>query len=440
MRQINILAVGTGFKPSTTLFTFFDNVNVDKFVYRANLIKLANNQLSYRTTINDPENAAFYDVATGSLMGSGNVVLTANNHAFITNIVSRAAYGSWSNATGGVRLVGSSSGAANIITTIDHFSGTAVSATSSTIVLDYSAGGSSNTADYVGQTIRIIGGTGSGTSAVISGYVPSTRTVSITGTWTTTPDATSTYSIGTLTSSVEGATAGIFSAPTDTFRTGEKLFRLIDSSTGTVESSTTNGDASFFSQGLIQTKQETSVSVFVPNVIRSDVTESRTSSTSGIQSQTSTSRSIRHVDPLAETFLINSDQYPQGIMLSSVRVCFKIKDVDAPVTLQIRPVNNGYPSSSVVYPYADVSLTPDKVKTSVIPNIDDPAKYTEFKFEVPVFLLPGEHCIVLLSNSIGYETFVDVGLAVVAGVAGIAIALITNRRVIVVDIRTGSVV
>jgi len=407
MRNINILAVGTGFKPSTTLYTFFDNTNVDKYVYRANLIKFVNNQLNYRTTIGDPESVAFYDVATGGLMGSGNVVLTANNHAFVTNIVSRSAYGSWSNATGGVRVVGSSSGVTNILTTIDHFSGTAVSATSSTIVLDYSAGGSANTSDYVGQTIRIIGGTGSGTSAVISNYVPATRTATITGTWTTTPDATSSYSIGTLTSSIEGAVAGVFAAPTDTFRTGEKLFRLIDDPRGTVESSTTNGDVSFFSQGLIQTKQETSVSVFVPSVVRSDVTESRTTSTSGIQNiQTASSTRIKHVDPLAETFLVNSDQYPQGIMLSSVRVCFKTKDVTAPVRLQIRPVINGYPSSSVIYPYADVTLTPDKVNTCVIPSIEDSAKYTQFTFEVPVFLLPGEHCIVLLSNSIGYETFV----------------------------------
>lgn len=404
MRQINILAVGTGFKPSTTLFTFFDNVNVDKYVYRANIIKFANNNLAYHTTISDPEDVAFYDVTTGSLMGSGVVVLSANNHAFFTNIIPRSAFGSWSGATGGIRVVGAFSGASNITANVDHYSGQAISATSSTIVLDYHAGGASNTSDYVGQTIRIIGGTGSGTSAVISGYVPSTRTVSITGTWTTTPDATSTYSIGTLTSTIEGATAGIFSAPTDTFRTGEKLFRLIDSSTGTVESSTTNGDSSFFSQGLIQTKQETSVSVFVPGVVRSDVTESRTTSSSTIR--TASSSKVKYKDPLAETFLVNSDQYPQGIMLSSVRVCFKTKDVSAPVQLQIRPVVNGYPSSSTVYPYADISLTPDKVNTSVIPNIDDATKYTEFKFDVPVFLLPGEHSIVLLSNSIGYETFV----------------------------------
>jgi hypothetical protein len=404
MRSINILSVGTGFKPSTTLYTFFDNTNVDKYVYRANIIKFANNNLTYHTTISDPEEVAFYDVATGSLMGSGVVVLSANNHAFFTNIVPRTAYGSWSGATNGIRVVGAFSGASNITANVDHYSGRAIAANSSYIQLDYHAGGSSNTSEYVGQTIRIIGGTGSGTSAVISAYDVNTRYVQITGTWTTTPDATSTYSIGTLTSSVEGATAGIFSAPTDTFRTGEKLFRLIDDSSGTVERSTTNGDASFFSQGLIQTKQETSVSVFVPGVVRSEVSESRTSTSSSIRTASQTS--IKYHDPLAETFLINSDQFPQGIMLSSVRVCFKIKDVSAPVQLQIRPVVNGYPSSSTVYPYADVVLTPDKVKVSTIPNIEDPTKYTEFKFDVPVYLLPGEHAIVLLSNSIGYETFV----------------------------------
>ena len=406
MRSINILAVGTGFKPSTTLYTFFDNVNVDKYVYRANIIKFANNDLQYETTIGDPEDVAFYDVATGSLMGSGVVVLSANNHAFFTNIIPRSAYGSWSTATSGIRVVGAISGESHITDTVEHYSGEAISATASTIVLDYHAGGAVNAtnSEYAGQTIRIIGGTGSGTSAVISSYVPSTRTVTITGTWTTTPDATSLYSIGTLTTSIEGATAGIFSAPTDTFRTGEKLFRLIDDSTGTVERSSTNGDASFFSQGLIQTKQETSVSVFVPGVVRSDVTESRTTTSSSIK--TASSSKVKYQDPLAETFLINSDQYPQGLMLSSVRICFKTKDVSAPVQLQIRPVVNGYPSSSTVYPYADVSLTPDKVKTSTIPNIEDVNKYTEFTFDVPVLLLPGEHSIVLLSNSIGYEAFV----------------------------------
>lgn len=402
MRQVNILAVATNFKPSTTLYTYFDNQNVDNYVYRANLFKFANNNLQYLTTIGDPEYVKFYDNLTGTYMGIGVIALTANNHAFITNLDSDTSYGSWSQATNGIRVIGQGSDSNNTITTWDHYSGLARSATVSTIQLDYHAGGASNTSDYVGQTIRIIDGTGVGQTATINSYNTVSQTANISTNWTVTPDTTSAYSIGTLTTTVEGATVGVFAAPTDTFRVGEKMFRLIDDPNGSIESSTTNGEISFFSQGLIQTKQETTISVFVPTVTRSTVRESRTNQTSSVRSVV---KGGGWVDPLAQTFLVNADQFPQGIMLSSVRVCFKTKDVNAPVTLQVRTVLSGYPSQ-VVYPYAEVSLTPDKVKTSTLPSLTDSDKYTEFKFDVPVYLLPGEHSIVLLSNSKGYEAFV----------------------------------
>jgi len=417
MRDINILVLGTNFKPSTTMYTYFDNQNVDNYVYRANLLKFANNDLQYETTIGDPEFVDFYDNSNDEYMGEGVVVLTANNHAFITNIVPDASYGTWANASVGIRAVGSVTGANNITTTWQHYSGTVRAATVSTVQLDYSAGGANNTSDYVDQTIRIIGGTGKGQTATINAYNTITRTANVSTNWSTTPDTTSSYSIGTLTTTLEGATAGIFAAPTDTFRVGEKLLRLIDDPNGSIERSSTNGETSFFSQGLIQTKQETTISVFVPTVTRSTVTESRVNQTSSVRSAV-----VRQgwVDPLAQTFLINPDQFPQGIMLSSVRVCFRTKDSTAPVTLQIRTVVNGYPST-VVYPYADVSLTPDKVKTSELPSLTDANKYTEFTFDVPIYLLPGEHSIVLLSNSIGYEAYVgEIGQVKLGGTTKIS--------------------
>jgi hypothetical protein len=72
----------------------------------------------------------------------------------------------------------------------------------------------------------------------------------------------------------------------------------------------------------------------------------------------------------------------------------------------LRPVQNGYPSSSTIYPYAEKTLTPDKVNVTAIPDMNNPNKYTEFKFDVPILLLPGEHSFVLVSNSNGYEAFV----------------------------------
>jgi hypothetical protein len=67
---------------------------------------------------------------------------------------------------------------------------------------------------------------------------------------------------------------------------------------------------------------------------------------------------------------------------------------------------NGYPSSSVIYPNGSVTLTPDKVKTTDSPSLDDANKYTEFKFDSPIYMQPGEHSFVLFANSNKYEAYV----------------------------------
>jgi hypothetical protein len=161
---------------------------------------------------------------------------------------------------------------------------------------------------------------------------------------------------------------------------------------------------------MVDTKQETSITVFTPTVQRSSVTEGFSASTSSIKTASAVDVQknvvVGYYDPLAQTFLINPNQYGQGVVIDSVRVCFKSKDATVPVSLQLRPVNNGYPSSATVYPFAEKTLTPDKVNVTTIPDMNDPNKYTEFKFDVPILLLPGEHSFVLVSNSNGYEAFV----------------------------------
>ena len=197
----------------------------------------------------------------------------------------------------------------------EHYSGLATSATSSTIVLAADASGANNET-YYGNTsnsniISIVGGTGAGQQATISSYVAGTRTVTISGTWSTTPDTTSVYSIGRLTTTRSGDVAGIFNIPASTFRVGEKLFRLIDSSTGDIPSSTTNGDASFYAQGLLQTLENTIVSTVSPIIQRTSVKDSRVTTTTS-----SVDVPVRGWwDPLAQTFLISPAQHPQGIFI-----------------------------------------------------------------------------------------------------------------------------
>jgi hypothetical protein len=402
MRARNVLFTASDFKPDTVLYPFFDNTTVEKYVARANRFILAGNGLNYRTTTSNTETVTIFNNATATTNGSAVIVKTSNTSAFVVNVTPTTPFNIIN-----ANLIGSSTSTSTRISGYEHYSGLANSATSNTVTLSIDATGANNEVFY-GNTansniISIVGGTGAGQQATISSYNASTRVVSISGTWSTTPDSSSIYSIGRLTTTRAGDVAGIFNIPSGTFRTGEKLFRLIDSSTGDIPSSTTNGDASFFAQGLLQTTENTIISTIQPTIQRTSVNDTRVNSTTSVNDVLIVNN---WWDPLAQTFLIAPAQYPQGIFIDRLRVCFKTKHDTAPVTLQLRPTVNGYPSSTVVYPYGSVTLNPDKVNVTDSPDLDDPTKYTDFVFDAPIYMIPGEHSFVLLSNSNGYEAYV----------------------------------
>jgi len=401
MRNISVLFTATDFKPDTILYPFFDNISQENYVSRANKFVLTTNDLNYRTATGNAETVNIVDNATATTNGTAVIVKSSNNTAFVVNVNPTTSFNIAS-----ANLVGAVSGTTHTISEYHHYSGLVQSATSNTIVLRLDASGADNEVLYGNtansNTVSIVSGTGAGQQATISSYNAGTRTITISGTWTTTPDTTSVYSIGRLTTTRAGDVAGIYSIPAGTFRTGEKLFRLIDVSSGDVPSSSTNGDASFFAQGLLQTQEEVIVSTIQPTIQRTSVNDSRVTTTTSSVSEPVAG----WYDPLAQTFLIAPAQHPQGIFLDRVRVCFKTKDETVPVTLQLRPTVNGYPSSTVIYPYGSVTLTPDKVNVSDSPDFDDATKYTDFVFDTPVYLLPGEHAFVLVSNCNSYETYV----------------------------------
>jgi hypothetical protein len=383
-------------------------------VARANKFTVSTNNLGYRTTTSNYETVVVSDSSTGSSpYFTALSAKTSNNEVFVINNDPLSTPSG--NTYVGKFLVGLSTGTSQLITGFEHNSGRVSSATSNTVTLAIAATGASNLASYVGSIIYIINGTGTGQNAIIQSYNSLTRVATITGTWTTIPDTTSFYSIGTLKTTETGAVAGVFIIPAGIFRTGEKTFRLVDTASGDIGSSTTNGDASFFSQGLLQTTEETILSTTVPQIQRTEVTDSRITTTTSTQRVV-----IGYYDPLAQTFLVSPTQYPEGMFLSKIRVCFKSKDTVIPITLQVRPTVNGYPSSSVIYPHGTVSLTPDKVKITDSPSLDDPSKYTDFIFDAPIYLQPGEHSFAILANSNKYEMFIaEIG----------AVDLVTQRLI-----------
>ena len=401
MREKSVLFTASDFKPDTVLYPFFDGITVEKYVARANKIILASNNLQYSTKTANTETIRVFNNTTASNNATAVVVKTSNNSIFIANLV----------PTSGLNLpnanvIGNVSGTTVRIAGYEHYSGRANAITSTTITLALDASGANNEGYYANTAnsniISIVSGTGAGQQRTISSYSAATRTATISSAWSTTPDTNSVYSIGRLTTTRSGDVAGVFNIPSSVFRVGEKQFRLIDVASGDIPSSSTNGDASFFAEGLLQTKETTIVSTIQPTIQRTSVIDSKVTTTTS----TVTAPLAGWYDPLAQTFLIAPSQYSQGMFIEKVRVCFKTKDATAPVTLQLRPSVNGYPSSTVIYPYGTVTLTPDKVKVTDSPDLNDATKYTDFIFDTPVYMQPGEHSFVLVSNSNGYEMYV----------------------------------
>ena len=105
-------------------------------------------------------------------------------------------------------------------------------------------------------------------------------------------------------------------------------------------------------------------------------------------------------DPLAQSFFISEQN---GIFLTSAEVFFeRIDDNGIPVTVQIRPVKLGLPTSEVV-PFSEVNLDPDQITTSSNGSVA-----TKFTFDSPVYLEGGtEYAIVVLSTSLKYRVFIS---------------------------------
>jgi hypothetical protein len=415
MRQINILFVGTSFKPSTVIYPFFEEKSINNNVTGANRFYLSNNNIQFPINYSNPQAITVKNKTTDATLGTGLVVHNSNNIVYVTNVTATTGFDN-------CKIVGGS--LSYDVTSYEHNGGKVQGATANTITLDVHANGAINISTFIGSNIHIVQGIGIGQDRTISNYDSATRVATVSSNWTIIPYSASQdtyYGIGNLTTDESGSIAGVFTVPEQTFRVGEKLFRLMNAESGDLISSWTSGDASFYAQGLIQTFQDTVISTIQPSLRRVSVTDNRTvtnrsTSTEQIEIRTQifdepTSQSFyvspqQIIDPIAQTFFVGSQQYPEGVFLDRIRVCFKTKDDVIPITLQLRPTVNGYPSSSVVYPYSTVTLTPDKVNITNSPDITDSSKYTDFIFPAPVYVQPGECCFVLIANTNKYEAYV----------------------------------
>jgi hypothetical protein len=113
---------------------------------------------------------------------------------------------------------------------------------------------------------------------------------------------------------------------------------------------------------------------------------------------------ITVLDPVAQTFIIDKDTYPNGVFLSSIRLFFRNKpSSNIPVQVSIVSTLNGYPTGKAL-DYSQVSLLPAEVKVSEGPQYLDSTTYTDFKFSVPVYINADTlYAIIIQSNTSGYK-------------------------------------
>ena len=206
-----------------------------------------------------------------------------------------------------------------------------------------------------------------------------------------------------ISSNESGNFAGVFTVPVGIFQTGQRTFRVDNRTVSTDSTSaTTYASANFTASGLATTSQALD---FAPSI------DSATNTFASTQFQANqliaTTFSYTPYDPVAQTFIIDKVNYPNGVFLSSVKFFFQSKPTttnDA-VTLSIVGTLNGYPNGKVL-DNSIVTLTPDKINTSSSPHYLDSATYTEFVFPAPVFIQPNKlYSFLLQSPSTEYNVY-----------------------------------
>ena len=186
--------------------------------------------------------------------------------------------------------------------------------------------------------------------------------------------------------------------PPETIETGKSRFVLTDESTSTtIEGvSDTNAVANYDSEGTLFELTSLSIDMQIPQITVTPIEETR-------------QRFIpdppppppRNCDPLAQSFFV--DAIEGGMFITSIDVFFQSKDDNIPVTIDIRTVENGSPTQTIL-PYSTKTLEASNVSTSAV-KANDP---TRFYFDSPVYVANGqEYAFILRSRSLDYKVWVS---------------------------------
>lgn len=179
------------------------------------------------------------------------------------------------------------------------------------------------------------------------------------------------------------------------FRTGAKIFKLLDITAPNDTDATSLCQEIFTSAGVLETVERTIKATRVINV----------------ETIIRKKKSIFCLwDPIAQSFFVSQTENPSGIFLSKIDGFFRTKPGNdgQPIQCQIRTMENGSPTEWAM-PGGTTYLNP--VDVNVPSNINDltsvQAAPTTFEFEEPIYLAPGqEYAVVFLAETTEYTAYV----------------------------------
>ena len=410
IREQKVHFVAKGLKPSSTFYPYFDNTLVSAYTKDAFKITYAANTGSANSGIFDTNTGQqvtltqAYTLGAHAKTATGLALYQNSSSVMVSSLVNDVTMTSTMSAmTVGETITFYSDSARTTKTaagTLESYVTTAannftINAISGTIATGHYAAGSSS--GNITGTVSDAGGFRTGEiSNGLAGDSKANGNITAVG--------SSMPTLATvLTADTHGVLVGEFELPATVFKSGEKLLRLTDSETDSVASSESVAEKIFRVQGLLESRTGKISSTRPMESKRENVKEKAVTQDTINRVTTSTN----WVNPLTQSFIVDQNENPNGIFASSIDIFFSAIDDTLPVTLALRPILNGFPSSSQILPFSEITLNAaDATANSTAPSVATSTTFTRFTFESPVYLYPDEYAIVMTSPSTSYKVHV----------------------------------
>lgn len=398
IRPQQVVTRAKGMLLNTSVNCYFDGSNVNNYFRKPNIIELT----SVTGTFNENDVVGYYAsgafTPTARVLGvykktNGNVRLYVAADGFSSSYIGAGTIlqSALFNSSGAYV----SSPASGSVSSTNHFGGQITNAANTTTI-SLSQLASSVNNYYNGNTIYFNSGTGQGFSANITSYQGSTKTATISPAVTTANGDI--YSIGSFSTDETGSLYGVFNIPPNTFHTGQRTLRIDNRVNNNIGTETTFAEGTYYAEGLAVKAQSVDFGA-------SPAGAKNTFYDTDTRTNVSVTNFFTSWDPVAQTFIVGKDNFPNGMFLNSITVFFKKKPTSdsTPISLSIVSTLNGYPSGQTL-DGSVVTLLPSQINVSETPQYLDGSAATKFTFSNPVYIQPGVlYAFILKSLSNQYE-------------------------------------